>query len=516
MTKVREFPEQYWHCLVEVEGKSKKPKADTAIENDWTFEQLERQLLRPWHEGKQFVIAGRVFRSREELTKIKVTHTEQPLSTFRTAEEQKADRAARNGILVFRTDGKLAAVNAGTDHTHALLFEALPAMASASAASTVTKAVERGSDTIEQKARAVLFLDVVGWSKLKVPQIRTFIEKALPALAKLVRPEDRLMLNTWGDAIVIAFDDAVQCAELALELCAFFRKAKASDGVASGMAARVGLHFGEVFWAVNPLTGRQDIFGPAVHTAARLEPKVHAGHVFCTKDFADRLAEMEDEGPRAHPLGELEFAKEHGRQQVYVVTWRNDPPPPIQLLSASPSPRVDKVPVVQSTHAPTLDADCIQFSVVSAYARRRSKEPLAKWDLVVKVSGCNPHVVDVDLEQHPGDDITVGYDLLGLPGADIIYARRSNDEVLVPVEVGSLRIPAGSIKEFTLKVPIVDYAIVRLVTAVGRTEEAARLGLASVGAAGRVTLVFGFTARSGDVTSQTEHPALWAPVHVEW
>src|SRR5262245_61983408 len=55
------YPERYWHCAI-----WKKPHDDSTIENDLTFEELERRVLTPitWHEGRAFVLGGAVIASR--------------------------------------------------------------------------------------------------------------------------------------------------------------------------------------------------------------------------------------------------------------------------------------------------------------------------------------------------------------------------------------------------------------------------------------------------------------------
>lgn len=183
---------------------------------------------------------------------------------------------------------------------------------------------------------SLLFLDIVGWSALTPAQIRDFVERALPKLGERVHKYSPEMVNTWGDAIVAVFRSTTACAETALELCQFFHNAKASDGVVRGMSARVGMHVGEVFWTKNPITGNMDVYGPAVHTAARLEPVAAAGHAFCTAAFAHALGEVEGEAPRAHPIGRVALAKGYGEQEVFVVTATNAPAPaPGQFRAAA-------------------------------------------------------------------------------------------------------------------------------------------------------------------------------------
>ena len=59
--------------------------------------------------------------------------------------------------------------------------------------------------------------------------------------------------------------------------------------------------------------------------AARLEPVTKPGAIFCTKDFADRLKEVQGLAPKAWSLGPLDLDKGFGRVEVFVLTGPNAP-----------------------------------------------------------------------------------------------------------------------------------------------------------------------------------------------
>jgi hypothetical protein len=69
-----------------------------------------------------------------------------------------------------------------------------------------------------QKIRAMLFADVVGFSKLDEPQIPAFVEHFMGAIAEAL-PKGRqapLYRNTWGDAIYCVFRDVKDAGAFAL------------------------------------------------------------------------------------------------------------------------------------------------------------------------------------------------------------------------------------------------------------------------------------------------------------
>jgi class 3 adenylate cyclase len=185
-------------------------------------------------------------------------------------------------------------------------------------------AAKRDSHMPKLRTLSILFMDLSGWSKLKPKDIHAYISNALPKLAGIVAKHERLHQNTWGDALVVTFDSTARAAECALDLRDFFRRTPDIDGVPEGLIPRIALHVGEVIIATNPLRGAEDIFGDAVHRAARLEPATDVGTVFCTETFAKALAEVRGCAAQAHYVCEIELPKGFGRERAHVVLGPNE------------------------------------------------------------------------------------------------------------------------------------------------------------------------------------------------
>lgn len=146
----------------------------------------------------------------------------------------------------------------------------------------------------------------------------------MPRIAKELVGHD--FLNTWGDAIVATFPSAKSAAESALKMRDFFERALPRDGIPKGLACRIALHQGEVIVCTNTLLEREDVFGEAVHVAARLEPVTAPGQVYCTGAFAHALDAVSNLAPRATSVGRLKLAKAFGEIEVFVATWPNEVP----------------------------------------------------------------------------------------------------------------------------------------------------------------------------------------------
>lgn len=107
-------PQSYWHCLVEMPS-HKHP----AVVNDVTFSDLDRTIIKPWHSGSPFTVAGTIVRS-DQVTRIRIVHTKEPKQAFATRHDN--DMRA-SGIADMATDRRMLPFSKGEDVTFALLFE---------------------------------------------------------------------------------------------------------------------------------------------------------------------------------------------------------------------------------------------------------------------------------------------------------------------------------------------------------------------------------------------------------
>ena len=228
-------------------------------------------------------------------------------------------------------------------------------------------------DTFSSKTRSILFMDVSGWSKLPASEIHAYATKGLQALSQRLEGYD--FINTWGDSIVATFESAKTAAEMALRIQEFFANSYPESGVSSGLTCRVSLHLGEIICCRNALRNEYDVFGEAVHVAARLEPVTATGAIFCTQAFADRLHEVQGSAPKAWPLGQLELAKGFGRVEVFAVTGPNAQDP--RSLYGQLSSETGKVSVLKDVPLPDESARIRLKGWLNKLPVRRSGEAIA-------------------------------------------------------------------------------------------------------------------------------------------
>jgi class 3 adenylate cyclase len=176
---------------------------------------------------------------------------------------------------------------------------------------------------LETRIMAVLFADVVNFSKLTEVEIPRFVEHFLGRVGRLVRdsPHPPLVSNTWGDGLYFVFDGVADAGEWALELC---EMASVTDwsvhGLRKDLSLRVALHAGPLFTCTDPVTNQRNFTGKQVVPAARLEPVTPPGQVYASQEFAALTAAGQVTTFVCQPVGRLGLAKGAGTVPVYHLS----------------------------------------------------------------------------------------------------------------------------------------------------------------------------------------------------
>src|ERR1041385_3927724 len=165
----------------------------------------------------------------------------------------------------------------------------------------------------------VLFIDIVGYSKLRTNEQSAQIEK----LREIVRgteqfraaeAEGKLLPLPTGDGGALAFrnnpEAPVHCAE---------EIAKALKNHPE-IRVRMGIHSGPVN-EVTDLNEQANIAGAGINIAQRIMDCGDAGHILVSKHAAEDLEQYDQWQPYLHDLGECEG--KHG-ERLHVVNLYND------------------------------------------------------------------------------------------------------------------------------------------------------------------------------------------------
>ena len=182
---------------------------------------------------------------------------------------------------------------------------------------------EETNTSINEKIVPLIFVDVVGFSKLKEDHVKAFIERYLAGVAKLleVYRSSILFQNSWGDGLFVAFTDIAECVQFSIRLRDFVKKERWENYGLPNFDIRLGLHIGPVYEFDDPILHGKNYLGPHVNMAARIEPSATAGKVTCSYPFAAIVA-MEIPGVYSQQdLGVLGLDKSYGSANLFEINY---------------------------------------------------------------------------------------------------------------------------------------------------------------------------------------------------
>ncbi|MFQ5793680.1 MAG: RyR domain-containing protein [Candidatus Bipolaricaulia bacterium] len=173
-----------------------------------------------------------------------------------------------------------------------------------------------------QEIMAMLFADVVGYSKLTEEEIPRFVAHFMGAVSDLVAasPHKPVMKNTWGDALYFVFSSVKQAGNFALELSDWLRSTDWMEkGLPEDLNLRIALHAGPVYSCKDPVIEQHSYTGSHVNWAARIEPITPPGHVYASQPFAALAAAERISDFTCDYVGQTPLAKGYGTFPTYHV-----------------------------------------------------------------------------------------------------------------------------------------------------------------------------------------------------
>src|ERR1022692_85270 len=172
---------------------------------------------------------------------------------------------------------------------------------------------------IQLEIAHVLFIDIVGYSKLSINEQRAAIDELTQGVRTSEQFQNaeaaaRLIKIPTGDGMALVFykspEEPVECA---LEIS---RALKEHPRV----QLRMGVHSGPVSGVID-VNGQANLAGAGLNMAQRVTDCGDAGHILVSKRVADDLGEYEHWRPLLHDLGECEV--KHG-MRVSIVNLHAD------------------------------------------------------------------------------------------------------------------------------------------------------------------------------------------------
>jgi TolB-like protein/class 3 adenylate cyclase/Tfp pilus assembly protein PilF len=172
---------------------------------------------------------------------------------------------------------------------------------------------------IQLEIAHVLFIDIVGYSKLSINEQRAAVEE----LNQIVRASEqfqrgeaasRLLKIPTGDGMALVFYTSPEApAQCAVEINRALKEHPR-------LQLRMGIHSGPVSGVID-VTGRANLAGAGLNVAQRVMECGDAGHILLSKHVAEDLEEYERWRPLLHDLGLCEV--KHG-MRVSVVNLYAD------------------------------------------------------------------------------------------------------------------------------------------------------------------------------------------------
>src|ERR1700745_3498367 len=172
---------------------------------------------------------------------------------------------------------------------------------------------------IQLEIAHVLFIDIVGYSKLSINEQHAAVEQ----LNQIVRGSEqfqraeaasRLLKIPTGDGMSLVFYTSPEApAQCAVEICSALKEHPR-------LQLRMGIHSGPVSGVVD-VNERANLAGAGINMAQRVMDCGDAGHILVSKHVAEDLEEYQKWRPLLHDLGSCEV--KHGAR-VSVVNLYDD------------------------------------------------------------------------------------------------------------------------------------------------------------------------------------------------
>jgi TolB-like protein/Tfp pilus assembly protein PilF len=179
--------------------------------------------------------------------------------------------------------------------------------------------VPESDENIRLEIRHVLFIDIVGYSKLLVEEQKERLGQLTSIVLGTAQVRDsrdeQLVRLPTGDGMALVFRHSPEePAHCALEIAEALLKHPE-------LPVRMGIHSGPVS-EVTDVSGRTNIAGAGINMAQRVMDCGDAGHILLSQHVADDLVQYRQWAPRLRDLGECEV--KHG-VRLHLVNLYAEP-----------------------------------------------------------------------------------------------------------------------------------------------------------------------------------------------
>ncbi len=201
-----------------------------------------------------------------------------------------------------------------------------------------------GVETLSLETAHVLFMDIVGYTKLLIDQQTERLRKLQEIVlatdeCKKASTKDLIRLPTGDGMALVFFGDPEAPVRCAVEIS---RILKAQPGI----ELRMGVHSGLVYHIAD-INTNMNVAGGGINIAQRVMDCGDSGHIILSKRVADDLGQLARWSDYLHDLGNAEV--KHGHQ-VHVFNLYGDdfgnPETPAKLPRAGVTPIYKRAPLI--------------------------------------------------------------------------------------------------------------------------------------------------------------------------
>ena len=173
-----------------------------------------------------------------------------------------------------------------------------------------------------QEIKAIMFADVVGYSKIPETAIPKYVAQFNQRVSRLIAGSSAspINVNVWGDGLFFVFAGVEDAGCFGLDLRDLVVE---TDWIAAGLptqlSIRIAIHAGPVYVSFDPVVRQMTFTGAHVSRAARIEPITHKGKVFVSEEFAALAAADQSKGFTCDLVGTTALAKSYGLSRIYSL-----------------------------------------------------------------------------------------------------------------------------------------------------------------------------------------------------
>lgn len=177
-----------------------------------------------------------------------------------------------------------------------------------------------------QQHLAIIISDIKKYSSIRSEKIYSLVNAELDKFIDnyIKKSSNIIYYKKTGDGLIICSTSCLFAANIALLLRDRFLSINwKEEDYHDPVIPRIAAHFGLINVHRKDDTN-DDITGVDVIMAARIEPIVSPGAIYCSEDFYNQVTKLPANNTKFVALGETPLAKDYGSFNLYRMHWEHE------------------------------------------------------------------------------------------------------------------------------------------------------------------------------------------------